>query len=855
MKTHIIILLAVIAALMAAPMASSAAEFTIGRIIYRAPNIQDTPAVAYGGGVYLIAWKDKRGGSDYDIFCTRVDLNGKVLDKTGIVVSAAVRDQQNPAVAWNGSNFLVAWSDKRASDAVSHIYGARVTASGQVLDPQGFAISSLTSMQDSCAIASNGSTWFVVWQQSLTMNTGIMGVVVQANGTPGTIRQISSSVNNQFNPSVAWNGSRYTVVWQDYRNSLTTQEDIYGNQCDASGVPIFSEDILISSAPGSNIVGAPNAQTSPEIASDGSGFLVVWTDARAGSVRSIYGARLGSTGSLMDLGGIAIATGSQSQEYPAICRDTANYKVVWRSQAGASRTCKGTRVGSDGVVQDPNGFVVYSGSISATGPVIAAGPSNCYVAVTTLDLSNPDIYGSQILTNGIVPNPTGTLLSASYQNQTNFGIAWNGYIYVAVWTDKRFGSSDVFMSRITAGGYVLDPEGIALTTDTYDQTEPAIASNGDGFLVSWTDNINHWNYGLDIRGILLDRRGNIVGSAFNICSVTMDQISSSIAARGSDYLVAWRDWRRATGDQYYADLFCARVSPTGSVYSYSTPLSQGSNEQTNVKLTSDGTQWLAVWEDYRNTTAQIYAARVTNTSIVDVSGIRVSTAPAQYPCVMWSGTNYLVAWADYTNGILADIRGVRLNSNIQRLDASDIVISNATGVQDKPAIEWNGTNYVVAWEDYRNSVGNPDIYYTSINTDGVVLNPAGVQQTTSTLPDTTVKIDAMSADYGLFIFGRTSGNINTLYGSQVGLPINGAMIGSLKNLPDGSTVCVGDRIISAGNDMFQGFFYIQEPDRSSGIRVNSAIACQEGQRASVIGTLVTVNGERQIDASWVVIVP
>ncbi len=855
MKIHILILLAISAAILMAPLSSTAAEFTIGRIIYPAPNIQDTPAVAYGDGVFLVAWKDKRGGSDYDIFCTRIDANGKVLDKTGIVVSSAVRDQINPAVAWNGTYFLVAWTDKRASDGLPHIYGARVTSSGQVLDPQGFAISNLTAQQDNCAVASNGSTWFVVWQQSLTMNNGIMGVVVQTNGTPGTIRQISSSANNQFNPAVAWNGSRYTVVWQDYRNSLTTQEDIYGNQCNASGVPIYSEDILVSTAPGSSIVGAANAQTSPDIASDGSGFLVVWTDARAGSIRAVYGTRLSSNGTVMDYGGIAIATGSQSQEYPAICHDGTNYKVVWRSQVGSARTCKGARVGSNGVVQDPNGFVVYSGSISATGPAIAGSPSSCYAAVTTLDISNPDIYGSQILTNGIVPNTAGTLISASYQNQTNFGIAWNGYIYVAVWTDKRFGNWDVFMARVTAGGQVLDPEGIPLTTDTYDQTEPAIASNGDGFLISWTDNINHWNNGLDIRGILLDRRGNPVGSSFNICATSMDQISSSIGARGSDYLVAWRDWRRATGDQWYADLFCARVSPSGTVYSYSTPLSQGSNEQTNVKISSDGTNWLAVWEDYRNTTAQIYAARVSNTSILDVSGVRVSTAPAMYPCVAWNGTNYLVAWADYTNGILSDIRGVRVDSNIVRQDTNDIVISNANGVQDKPDIKWNGANWMVCWEDYRNSVGNPDIYYALVNSNGIVLNPTGVQQTTSTLPDTTVKVDAFSADYGLFIFGRSAGNINTLYGSQVGLPISGNVIGALKNLPDGSTVCIGDRIVSAGTNVFPGHFYIEEPDRSSGIRVNSNAICQEGNRASVIGTLVTVDGERQINAFWVEVVP
>jgi hypothetical protein len=43
-----------------------------------------------------------------------------------------------PRVAFDGTNYLVAWEDERSGS--QDIYGARVTRGGVVLDPAGFLI-------------------------------------------------------------------------------------------------------------------------------------------------------------------------------------------------------------------------------------------------------------------------------------------------------------------------------------------------------------------------------------------------------------------------------------------------------------------------------------------------------------------------------------------------------------------------------------------------------------------------------------------------------------------------------------------------------------------------------------------
>jgi hypothetical protein len=97
------------------------------------------PAVAFDGTNYLVVWMDGRG-TFYDIYGARLSRAGVVLDQGGFAISTAAREQLMPAVAFDGTNYLVTWTDYR-SETNSDIYGARVSRAGAVLDPAGIAIS------------------------------------------------------------------------------------------------------------------------------------------------------------------------------------------------------------------------------------------------------------------------------------------------------------------------------------------------------------------------------------------------------------------------------------------------------------------------------------------------------------------------------------------------------------------------------------------------------------------------------------------------------------------------------------------------------------------------------------------
>ncbi len=96
--------------------------------------------------------------------------------------------QDYSAVAWNGTSWLVVWEDERSSSTNgSDVYGTRVSSAGEVLDPAGLPINTQPLYQGGVAIASDGTDWFVIWSSDSGTGTGgtgsdVLGTRVSATG-------------------------------------------------------------------------------------------------------------------------------------------------------------------------------------------------------------------------------------------------------------------------------------------------------------------------------------------------------------------------------------------------------------------------------------------------------------------------------------------------------------------------------------------------------------------------------------------------------------------------------------------------------------------------------------------------
>jgi hypothetical protein len=218
------------------------------------------------------------------VYGTRVDRDGSVLDPSGISVRAGGSDQLDPALAFDGVNYVAVWAD--GPNYGEDVYAGRVTPGGAVLDPAGIAISTVFGTQGAPAVASAGDGQsLVVWQDDRTLDLDIHGARLSADGTvldPGDIA-ISTGVGTQSFPAVAFDGLDYLVGWGDNRDGSDFNPDfkVYGARVGTSGSVIDPSGILIADSP---------LWSAPSIARSDSGAALTYSRLALGCPRPLCAA-------------------------------------------------------------------------------------------------------------------------------------------------------------------------------------------------------------------------------------------------------------------------------------------------------------------------------------------------------------------------------------------------------------------------------------------------------------------------------------------------------------------------------------------------------------------------------------
>lgn len=117
---------------------------------------------------------------------------------------------------------------------------------------------------------------------------------------------------------------------------------------------------------------------------------------------------------------------------------------------------------------------------------------------------------------------------------------------------------------MTGTGVVQDVTGIALSTALTTQSMPAVTSGGTGYLVAWTDYRNNATASADIYGTRVSDAGLVQDPSGSALSTAPNrQITPSVASNGDDYLVAWSDYRNNATTKY--DIYGTRVTAAGAV--------------------------------------------------------------------------------------------------------------------------------------------------------------------------------------------------------------------------------------------------------------------------------------------------
>lgn len=369
--------------------------------------------VAFDGTNYLVVWEDNRGDT-WDIYAARVNPTGTVLDPQGIPIAVALSNQLGPAVAFDGTNYMVVWEDYR-DGAPPEAYGARVTPSGTVLDPSGFLISTNPGLRGGGPkIAFDGTNYLVAWTDATAWGSGGIDVFCARVTTSGTVldpsgMMVAGGPNRQSRIDVTFGGTNYMIVWGDQ-----TAARVYGCRVSTAGDVLDPSGIPISTT--------GTSYGDPAIAFDGTNYMAVWEDARVGGWGGdIYGARITTSGTVLDASGILVATASEAQRLSEIAFDGTNYRVVWNT--GCGYRCDdvyAARVAPSGTVLDPISIPVSTAPNEQGYPRIAAGSSGDLLVVYWSDeLGSSRIWGN--LWGGGLVNISGVKFNDANGNGTRQG--------------------------------------------------------------------------------------------------------------------------------------------------------------------------------------------------------------------------------------------------------------------------------------------------------------------------------------------------------------------------------------------------------------------------------------------------
>ncbi|WP_257447119.1 hypothetical protein [Archangium lipolyticum] len=631
-------------------------------VISYSDEIGGPPGIACTKKLCLVAYTVS-GDDENVVAAARIDSKGKVLGRSSL--SPGYNDAFDPAVAWDGRQFLVVWSDERDGDE-GNIYGNRVRKDGTVLDDRGVTL-----------IAAAG-------EQAL--------------------------------PDVIWTGRNFLVVWEDDRGET---RDIYGAR--------LRSDLKAIETTGFPITDHPGAQTAPRLAHGDGESLVVWGDNLEEVLRA-RGARVSDAGEVLDPTGFTLPSfeGFPRASEPAVASNGRHYFVTYSAQAeGAdpydpNNHILGTRVRHDTTVLD-SPPLLFTRSATAQKEAASAYGAGHYLVVWREARANEPVrlLATRVRTDGRALGPP--IVLPARPDSRNTSVAFDGASFLVVWdedgTDDR---RDVRGARVSSAGVLLDAVSLPIAVLEDSEITPAVASSGDGFLVVWEDGRSSGVFGdvSDLYGTRVSSAGVVLDpGGFLIAGTLLTEQTPSVIHAGGHYLVTWVHFD-FTKLETETSIRGARVSESGTVLdSPGFLIGPGPSFDAPPALSFDGTNVLVAWaEGPFMAGTRISAARVSGGgAVLDAVPLTVAEGetPRTRPTAAFDGSNHWLVWEEKGQSIPenepVDLYSARIRPDGTVRDPGGRPIARHDAPEYEPVAVSNGA-------------GRTAVFYTEFVTEEDVMN-------------------------------------------------------------------------------------------------------------------------------------
>jgi hypothetical protein len=711
MKTFTLCLVALLLAPTSAAMANHSVgpELPLGEAaIAPGPFAQKEPSVAAGGDGYLAVWQDLRRCCSPSIYGSRLDAEGTPLDPRGIRLSFGTGAHYDPDVTWTGDEYLAAW---QAWD--NRIEFTRVGEDGVVRDEIPVAITEDHSVSFEPAVASSAGSTLVVWSGCLAYaspgcDIDIYGAVVDRAGIARGPFPLVTRPGRQDVPHVAAGAGGFLLSWHSDNSGVETMK------LDSTGAPTGPPTVI-----------APGINTEPTAAFDGEHFLVAWRH-QATNNSDVQARRLNGLGVPVDPAPIVVADGEVTQYLADVSANSEGFSVVW-ANGSDDRSIHGTRVTPDGVVQEVGGTNLSPQRGQERAPALATGEGADLLVWFSSVRGSYDVFSKL--------DPFGSerevrLVSTAPNSQEWPDSGSNGEGFLAVWTDRRGSKTALYGSRLSATGERLDGAGFKIGDAPID-ADPDVASDGRDFLVTWKGT-GPSNKGTNLFASRVSRDGAVLdGHPIVVSSAPRDQMDPAVAWTGTDYLVTWEDYRNS--DWFYnydhevgylenTDIYGSLVTRDGRVlHPKGKPIARSpvDDESPSVAVGPNGQSlitWgrVCLWDSPSSCTDDIIGRawspglRATTAEFE----IAATSAEEERPDVVTTQAGYLVVWDQNYPRQPNTVEGRTVDAKGQMGDTQNI--ASGGGDHHSPQVDRLGEDFLVAWTQIEeigyNTYSAPEIY-------------------------------------------------------------------------------------------------------------------------------------------------
>lgn len=251
---------------------------------------------------------------------------------------------------------------------------------------------------------------------------------------------------------------------------------------------------------------------------------------------------------------------------------------------------------------DPiNSFYVYYDSPTPAqyAPEITFGGGNYFVVWGDGRSSYYQVYGSRVTPAGSVLDPSGILISRNSSAYHYFpSVAWGGTRYFVVFGNYT-PSPYVLYGRLVNTNGTFASDTIRLATASAGIYHTHVSYSGTNFMVIWVEMASPYT----LKGIIVSTNGTPIGSPFTIATNVYYFKSARVVFNGVNYLVTYS---LLNGSIYelWGQHYNTSGSPVGSAFKI-TPTTY--SVYFGDVSPGGSSRYLNVWSEYRSTTYDIYA--------------------------------------------------------------------------------------------------------------------------------------------------------------------------------------------------------------------------------------------------------